>query len=143
MSAPTQTSLPIQDILQQLERIASSLEAAFSPLSSHKIFQEALAYRWEHAFLPGRTVTAGILSPIQEPSLIRFGQLQNVDQQKMLIERNTQQFVLGLPANNVLLTGARGTGKSSLVRACLEAFHTQGLRLIEVEKEHLMISLIS
>jgi predicted AAA+ superfamily ATPase len=77
------------------------------------------------------------LHGVAEPCLIDFASLQNIDRQKGLIEQNTRQFVNGLPANNVLLTGAKGTGKSSLVRACLHAFHSQGLRLIEVDREHL------
>ena len=64
--------------------------------------------------------------------------LQEIDPQKEKIVRNTEQFVDGRPANNVLLTGARGTGKSSLIRACLHAFAEQGLRLIEVDKAELV-----
>ena len=56
----------------------------------------------------------------------------------MLVERNTRQFVAGRPANNVLLTGARGTGKSSLIKALLNQFHAEGLRLIEVDKQDLV-----
>ena len=63
--------------------------------------------------------------------------LKEIDAQKEKIERNTRQFVEGKPANNVLLTGARGTGKSSLIRACLQAYAPQGLRLIEVDKAEL------
>ena len=61
--------------------------------------------------------------------------LKEIDGQKEKIERNTQQFVDGKPANNVLLTGARGTGKSSLIKACLNAYAAQGLRLIEVQDD--------
>jgi predicted AAA+ superfamily ATPase len=64
--------------------------------------------------------------------------LKEIDVQKEKIARNTQQFVEGKPANNVLLTGARGTGKSSLIRACLQAYAPQGLRLIEVDKAELV-----
>ncbi|EPJ76913.1 AAA ATPase superfamily protein [Pseudomonas sp. CFII64] len=66
-----------------------------------------------------------------------FKQLKNIDRQKKLIEHNTRCFVEGLPANNVLLTGERGTGKSSLVKACLQQFHADGLRLVEIDKDHL------
>lgn len=123
-------------LLKQLERIATSLEALSPPFELNRIHWDALAYRWEHINVHGRS-TVGCLVPIQEPNLICFNQLHNVDQQRQLIEQNTRQFVMGLPANNILLTGARGTGKSSLVRACLDAFYAQGLRLIEVEKDHL------
>ena len=64
--------------------------------------------------------------------------LKEIDQQKEKIQRNTEQFVNGLPANNVLLTGARGTGKSSLIKACLNNYAPRGLRLIEVDKDDLV-----
>jgi predicted AAA+ superfamily ATPase len=64
--------------------------------------------------------------------------LKEIDQQKEKIQRNTEQFVNGLPANNVLLTGARGTGKSSLIKACLNNYASRGLRLIEVDKDDLV-----
>jgi uncharacterized protein len=64
--------------------------------------------------------------------------LCNVDDQKKEIDQNTKQFVKGFPANNVLLTGSRGTGKSSLIKACLNTYHSKGLRLIEVDKEDLV-----
>jgi uncharacterized protein len=67
-----------------------------------------------------------------------LGDLKEIDQQKEKIQRNTLQFVQGLPANNVLLTGARGTGKSSLIKACLNEYTAQGLRLIEVDKADLV-----
>lgn len=63
--------------------------------------------------------------------------MQNIDRQKGLIEQNTKQFVKKQPANNVLLTGARGIGKSSLIKACLNAYSKDGLRLIEVDKDDL------
>ena len=68
---------------------------------------------------------------------IALADLKEIDGQKDKIERNTRQFVEGKPANNVLLTGARGTGKSSLIKACLNAYAPQGLRLIEVDKTDL------
>ena len=66
--------------------------------------------------------------------------LKEIDQQKEKIQRNTLQFIEGKPANNVLLTGARGTGKSSLIKACLNTYAPRGLRLIQVDK-HDMIDL--
>jgi predicted AAA+ superfamily ATPase len=70
--------------------------------------------------------------------VIMLADLKEIDAQKEKIQRNTQQFVRGLPANNVLLTGSRGTGKSSLIRACLHTYASQGLRLIEVDKSELV-----
>ncbi len=66
-----------------------------------------------------------------------LGDLKEIEDQKEKIKRNTEQFVLGKPANNVLLTGARGTGKSSLIKACLNEYSPRGLRLIEVDKADL------
>lgn len=128
--------LPLQQILAQLTRIANSLEQAFPAPINNTIHGDTIAYLWEHRFFNG--VEQPVLIPVEEPNLISFDDLKNIDRQKGLIEQNTRQFVEGLPANNVLLTGARGTGKSSLIKACLNAFHKQGLRLIEVDKEHLM-----
>jgi hypothetical protein len=76
----------------------------------------------------------GVLEPVRHVAVIGLDDLKEVEPQKEKIQRNTLQFVRGLPANNVLLTGARGTGKSSLVKACLHAYAAQGLRLIEIDK---------
>jgi uncharacterized protein len=78
------------------------------------------------------------LEPVRHPNLIRFDALREVDAQRDRIVQNTRQFVRGGLANNVLLTGARGTGKSSLVKACLSEFASEGLRLIEVDKVDLV-----
>lgn len=129
-------NLQIEKIIEQLERIANSLEQAAPKPINYSIQDNIIAYLWDHSFVNG--VEQPILIPVEDPNLIRFDELQNIDRQRNLIEQNTRQFVQGLPANNVLLTGSRGTGKSSLVKACLAAFHSQGLRLIEVDKEHLM-----
>ncbi len=90
------------------------------------------AYRWR------RKNGVGTLKAITHISPVALTDLFFLDRQKALLEQNTLQFLQGKPANNVLLTGARGTGKSSLVRACLNRFANQGLRLIEVDKNDLM-----
>jgi predicted AAA+ superfamily ATPase len=90
----------------------------------------AFRYRKRHT---GR----GGLEPVRHVAQLALTDLQEIDGQKEKIQRNTEQFVKGLPANNVLLTGARGTGKSSLIKACLSAYSSQGLRLIEVDKDDL------
>ncbi len=96
----------------------------------------AVAYRWRtREYLGG---SRGRLEPVMRVARIDAADLQHVDRQKQALLANTEQFVRGLPANNVLLTGARGTGKSSLIRACLAAFADQGLRLIEVDKRDLV-----
>ena len=81
-----------------------------------------LAYRWRN----------GTLQPIEFPQPVRLDQLLGIDRQKAILVANTRQFVEGRPANHALLTGSRGTGKSSMVKALLNEFGEQGLRLIEV-----------
>jgi predicted AAA+ superfamily ATPase len=93
---------------------------------------QAIAWRWV------KQQQRGSLQAVTHPHLIDLDNIQFVDHQKAEIVRNTQQFMQGLPANHVLLTGARGTGKSSLIKALLTAFSGQGLRLIEVEKQDLV-----
>jgi hypothetical protein len=91
------------------------------------------------AFLYRKRVSGqGYLVPVRQVGAMRLNDLLEIDVQKEKIARNTAQFVSGQTANNVLLTGARGTGKSSLVRACLNTYAPQGLRLIEVDKEDLV-----
>lgn len=96
---------------------------------------QARAYRWRK-----RVNVLGqqcFLEPVHHVAQNRLDELQHIDRQKHLIVQNTRQFIARLPANNVLLTGARGTGKSSLIKACLNEFAPQGLRLIEVDKSNL------
>lgn len=130
---PADPTRLLPELLDRLERIAVALERITGgPQTAWP--GEAPAYRWER---DGGPLGGGHLVAVPEPALIRFEDLRNVERQKAAIERNTRQFVTGRPANNVLLTGARGTGKSSLVKACLEKFHDQGLRLIEIDKDDL------
>lgn len=132
-TAACDTLLP--QLLERLERISSHLERAFPVGEDRPVFGDAIAYQWKRQGFGGRESMG--LQAVPEPNLIAFDALKNIDRQKALIEQNTRQFVQGLPANNALLTGAKGTGKSSLVRACLHAFHEQGLRLVEVERDNL------
>jgi len=85
-----------------------------------------------------RSSGQGVITPVRHIGAMRLDDLKEIDPQKEKIQRNTAQFVEGAPANNVLLTGARGTGKSSLIRACLHTYAPQGLRLIEVDKADLV-----
>lgn len=91
----------------------------------------ATAWRWQH------NKGHGYLEAISHPHAIKLDDLHNIDQQKAEIVRNTAQFVQGYTANNVLLTGARGTGKSSVVKALLSQFAQNGLRIVEVDKQDL------
>lgn len=93
----------------------------------------ASAFRWRQSG-PAK----GYLQPVKNPHRVELDSLQNVDRQKEAILRNTAQFIAGFEANNVLLTGARGTGKSTLIKACWHAFADRGLKLIEVDKTDLL-----
>jgi predicted AAA+ superfamily ATPase len=110
-----------------LARVEALLPAAATPPD-----WAATAFRWRTR--NGR----GYLAAVTHPHVIRLADLQGIDEQKAKIERNTRQFVEGRTANNVLLTGARGTGKSSLIKGVLAKFAAKGLRLIEVDKSDLV-----
>jgi uncharacterized protein len=99
----------------------------------------AAAVDWaaSHAFRYRKKAGVGRVEPVRHVATIRLTDLKEVEPQKQRLLRNTEQFVAKRPANNVLLTGARGTGKSSLIKACLNEFAPQGLRLIEVDKADL------
>ncbi|WP_010091548.1 DUF815 domain-containing protein [Burkholderia ubonensis] len=122
-------------LAHKLDRIAAALEAMTRTAEPADVdFDAAVAFRWRGFDNPQR---AALLEPIPSPALIAFDALRNVERQAAVVERNTRQFVRGRTANHVLLTGARGTGKSSIVKACLHAFAKDGLRLIEVGKDGL------
>src|SRR5688572_13487733 len=121
----------LENLIKRAESLISRLESLL-PAQSAVVDWNAIAWRWmmHHGH--------GSLQAVEHPHAISLDNICFVDAQKAEIMRNTLQFIQGLPANNVLLTGARGTGKSSLVKALLTAFSTQGLRLIEVEKHDLI-----
>jgi uncharacterized protein len=123
----------LEQLLLRAEAVLARLEPLLPSPVAEVDWHASHAFRWR---VPrdGR----GYLKPVKLVSEIRFDDLHNISQQKEAIEQNTHQFITGKPANNVLLTGARGTGKSSLIKACLAKFAAQGLRLIEVDKEHLV-----
>ena len=115
----------ISRAMQLLDRLEAVLP---QPLSAPD-WNAAIAWRYRK-----RASGHGVLEPVKHVADIRLDDLKEIEPQKEKIQRNTEQFVHGHPANNVLLTGARGTGKSSLVKACLNAYAPQGLRLIEIDK---------
>ncbi|PKO87843.1 MAG: AAA family ATPase [Betaproteobacteria bacterium HGW-Betaproteobacteria-12] len=123
---------PLESLLARAEAVLGRLEASLPPLPAPPDWQSSIAFRWRKS--QGR----GWLQAVRQPHPIRLADLENIDDQKARITVNTRQFVAGLPANNVLLTGARGCGKSSLVKAVLNEYADQGLRLIEVDKEDLI-----
>jgi predicted AAA+ superfamily ATPase len=114
---------------QLLERIEAVLPQPLAPPDWHA----SVAFRYRK-----RSSGHSTLEPVRHVASMRLADLQEVDAQKEKIQRNIEHFVQGFPANNVLLTGARGTGKSSLVKACLNEYAGQGLRLIEVDKADLV-----
>jgi predicted AAA+ superfamily ATPase len=125
---------PLEQFLHRAEALLTRVEAMLPPpVPREPDWKGSSAYRWRKRAQGG----GKYLHPVAHASGIRFADLQHVDVQKEQIEQNTRQFVRRKPANNVLLTGARGTGKSSLIKACLNEFADEGLRLIEVDKADL------
>lgn len=121
----------LERLIARAEKVLQKLEAIL-PEKPAEPDWAAIAWRWQ------QRQGHGYLHVVAHPDAIRLDDLHHLDEQKAQIVTNTQQFVAGLPANNVLLTGARGTGKSSLVKALLSEFSQQGLRLIEVDKQDLV-----
>lgn len=119
-------------LLDHAERVLNRLELVLAPTPPEPDWRAAVAFRWR------KRGNHAVLQPVRTLSPIQLTDLQGIDEQKRRIERNTRQFVAGKPANNVLLTGARGTGKSSLVKACLNKYAAKGLRLVEVDKADLV-----
>jgi len=119
-------------LLQRAESLIERIEAVLPQPLSAPDWQASVAFRYRKRGGHGR------LEPVRHMAPIALADLQEIELQKDKIERNTEHFVRGLPANNVLLTGARGTGKSSLIKACLNAYAPRGLRLIEIDKDDLV-----
>lgn len=127
--------------MTSLEQFLTRAESLLARIEQLLPVQATTAIDWQSptaAFRWRRKNGRGMLTPIAHISPISLPDLFFVERQKALLEQNTRQFLQGKPANNVLLTGARGTGKSSLVKACLNEFSEQGLRLIEVDKNDLI-----
>ncbi len=112
-----------------MARVEASLPHGVEPPD----WEASIAFRYRR-----RRSGQGVITPVQHVGVMSLDDLKEIDDQKEKIQRNTAQFVRGATANNVLLTGARGTGKSSLIRACLHTYAAQGLRLIEVDKADLV-----
>ncbi|HYH40415.1 MAG TPA: ATP-binding protein [Burkholderiales bacterium] len=119
-------------LLGRAEVLIERLEQVFAPRPRNTDWESSIAFRWR------KRDARGVIEPVGHVHRINLRDLQGIDEQKHLVDENTRQFVEGLPANNVLLTGARGTGKSSLVKALLNKYSARGLRLIEVEKQDLV-----
>lgn len=122
----------MENLLHRAEKLISRLEELLPPVSQEPDWGAATAFSWRKR--NGRSY----LHAVRLVAPITLDDLHQIQPQKQQIEQNTRQFLSGRPANNVLLTGARGTGKSSLIKACLNQFAKQGLRLIEVDKDDLV-----
>jgi uncharacterized protein len=123
---------PLERLVQRAEALMARIESVLPQPLSAPDWSASVAYRYRK-----RSSGHGNLEPVRHVATLGLKDLQEIDGQKEKIQRNTEQFVNGLPANNVLLTGARGTGKSSLIKACLNEYAPRGLRLIEVDKDDL------
>ena len=123
---------PLERLVQRAEALMARIEQVLPQPMSEPDWSASVAFRYRK-----RSSGRGGLEPVRHLAPLGLADLKEIDGQKEKIQRNTEQFVKGLPANNVLLTGARGTGKSSLIKACLNEYGPQGLRLIEVDKDDL------
>jgi predicted AAA+ superfamily ATPase len=132
-------SSPLEDLLGSAQGLVNRAEALLARLDA-ALPHAATAPDWSAsvAFRYRRRGSVGVIEPVRHVSTIRLADLKEVEPQKDRLLRNTAQFVAGRSANNVLLTGARGTGKSSLIKACLNEYAALGLRLIEVDKADLV-----
>ncbi|MBQ0936278.1 ATP-binding protein [Ideonella paludis] len=130
-SASALSAEALNALLFRAEAVLSRLEGLLPKPLSAPDWSASVAFRYR------RRQGLAVLEPVKHVAGIRLSDLKEIDGQRDRLLRNTAQFVAGSPANNVLLTGARGTGKSSLIKACLNEFAAQGLRLIEVDKAEL------
>jgi predicted AAA+ superfamily ATPase len=122
----------VEQLIARADALLARLEKVLPHLPQAPDWQASVAFRYR------KRGGSGVIEPVRHVAGIRLADLQEVDGQKERLVRNTEQFVAGRGANNVLLTGARGTGKSSLIKACLNEFAPRGLRLIEVDKADLI-----
>jgi predicted AAA+ superfamily ATPase len=122
----------LQHLIARAEALLARIEAVVPHPLAAPDWNASTAFRYR---LRGGS---GVLEPVRHVAPIRLASLVEVGAQKERLVRNTEQFVAGHAANNVLLTGSRGTGKSSLIKACLNEFAARGLRLIEVDKSDLV-----
>ncbi|MDP1693235.1 MAG: ATP-binding protein [Burkholderiaceae bacterium] len=122
----------LETLIARAETLLARLETVLPRPPASTDWQASIAFRYR------KRGHSGAIEPVRHVATIRLSDLKEVEPQKERLVRNTRQFVAGRAANNVLLTGARGTGKSSLIKACLNEFSPQGLRLIEVDKTELV-----
>ena len=123
----------LERMLLRAETLMARIETVLPQALHAPDWQAGIAFRYRK-----RSNGHGVLEPVKHIAAMTLDDLKEIEPQKEKIQRNTLQFVQGLPANNVLLTGARGTGKSSLIKACLNTYAPLGLRLIEVDKQDMV-----
>lgn len=123
----------LERMLLRAETLMARIESVLPQALHAPDWRASIAFRYRK-----RSNGHGVLEPVKHVATLSLDDLKEIDVQKEKIQRNTLQFINGLPANNVLLTGARGTGKSSLIKACLQTYATNGLRLIEVDKQDMV-----
>ena len=121
-----------KELLEQLRRVLTAVEQILPKPVPTIDWAETHAANWR------RRGTGGYLDPVPEIEAFHLDDLLGIDKQKQVVEENTCQFLAGLPANNALLWGTRGTGKSTLVRALLHSYASRGLRVIQVDKDDLV-----
>lgn len=121
----------LEHFVRRLELLIDRVETLLPAPVPQPDWHGAVAFMWR------KRGATGFLQPVRHIAPIALDDLHAVGPQLEQVVRNTRQFIAGRPANNVLLTGARGTGKSSLIKACLNRFAADGLRLIEVDKDDL------
>lgn len=121
-----------EHLLLRAEQLIERIESVLPQSLSQPDWSASVAFRYRK-----RSSGRGVLEPVRHVGAMKLSDLKEIEPQKEKIQINTLQFVTGKPANNVLLTGARGTGKSSLIKACLNEYGGRGLRLIEVDKADL------
>ena len=123
----------LERMLLRAETLMARIETVLPQALHAPDWHAGIAFRYRK-----RSNGHAVLEPVKHIAAMTLDDLKEIEPQKEKIQRNTLQFVQGLPANNVLLTGARGTGKSSLIKACLNTYATLGLRLIEVDKQDMV-----
>ena len=120
------------DVVARLERVLSSVEMLLPRTVKPVDWSACYAANWRrHSF-------SGYLEPVRVTDTTCLAELLGVEKQIEVMEHNTRQFLAGLPANNALLWGSRGTGKSSIIKALLNEYAPKGLRVIQIEKEDLI-----
>ena len=125
-----------KELEKALQATLARLEQILPPPPPPTDWKASIAFRWRRS-AGGRNSGQGWLQPVRHVHRMKLSDLQGIAPQIAKVEQNTRQFIDGKPANNVLLTGARGTGKSSIVKGLLHKYAGKGLRLIEVEKSDL------